>query len=157
MSQTLQDLQVVGAAIIDDASCLAVRRSAAMSTPDQWEFPGGKVEPGESPATALRREIQEELGLEIEVGELLGSGSAVQGDRRILLDVYLATRTAGTLELREHSQHRWLTAATLGEVDWAAADLPILSGLRARLTKPPSAAAQGSAGTAEASPGSAPS
>jgi 8-oxo-dGTP diphosphatase len=97
-----------------------------MSLAGKWEFAGGKVEPGEPPAAALVREIAEELGLQIEVAQLLGSGSAAVGHHLINLDVYAATITDGTLSLREHAQVAWASADDLPHFDWAEADIPCL-------------------------------
>lgn len=101
-----------------------------MSEPLRWEFPGGKVEPGEDPREALRREIQEELHLEIEVGALLGHGESVVGGRRIALDVYAATLLAGEVRLVEHQDWGWFTAAEIDGLDWAEADRPVLPALK---------------------------
>jgi 8-oxo-dGTP diphosphatase len=119
-------LHVVGAAIIREQRCLVAQRGPAMSLPGKWEFPGGKVEPGEEPTAALGREVREELGLEIRVGPLLGSGSATVGSRLVRLDVYGATIASGTLTLREHAQVMWSASDELWGFDWAEADVPCL-------------------------------
>ena len=130
-------MHVVGAAIVSDGRCLAAQRGPAMRLPGKWEFPGGKIEHGEDPRAALAREVREELGLEIEVGELLGTGRDAGGDAEddvaVRLDVYLAVVVAGDLRLLEHAAVRWLTLAELDAVDWAAADRPLLPLLRSRL------------------------
>jgi len=119
-------IRVVGAAIVDGGRCLLAQRGPGMSQPGLWEFPGGKVEPGEGPRSALEREIREELGLEIEVGEALGRGSADDGERRIELEVYLATATGGELRLAEHERCGWFCAEELADLSWPEADLPIV-------------------------------
>ncbi len=90
--QAKRILHVVGAAILGAGGrCLAARRAAHVPHPGCWEFPGGKVEPGEDPRRALEREIAEELGLAIVAGDFLGRGEApISGGRTVLLDVYLA-------------------------------------------------------------------
>lgn len=128
-------LHVVGAAILRDAECLVVQRAGAMSSPLKWEFPGGKVEIGETPEAALRREILEELALEIEVGDQLGRGTVPGSRGGIVLDVYRATLTGGQLELREHRRGRWLGAEELGTLDWAAADVPVVPAVAALLRR----------------------
>jgi 8-oxo-dGTP diphosphatase len=129
----MSPLHVVGAAITRGGACLVAQRGPRMSLAGKWEFPGGKVEAGESPQAALAREIAEELGLEIAVGPLLGGGTATVGSRVIRLDVYAATVTAGTVSLREHAQLAWATADELPGFDWAEADLPCLSPVAAWL------------------------
>ncbi|HEY6077719.1 MAG TPA: (deoxy)nucleoside triphosphate pyrophosphohydrolase, partial [Polyangiaceae bacterium] len=123
----MSSLHVVGAAIRQGHRCLVAQRGPHMTLAGKWEFPGGKVEPGESSSVALAREIAEELGLEVAVGELLGRGTATVGTRLILLDVYAATVTAGVITLREHAQVAWATAEDLAHFDWAEADVPCLA------------------------------
>jgi len=134
----VREVHVVGAAIVRnpgrDGRCLAAQRGAHMRLPGKWEFPGGKVEVGEDPRVALVREVREELGLDIVVGELLGTGRDVGDDLVVRLDVYLATIASGELQLLEHAAVRWLAAAELDSLDWADADRPLLAALRERLT-----------------------
>jgi 8-oxo-dGTP diphosphatase len=125
-------VRVVGAAILEEGLCLAVQRSATMSTPLLWEFPGGKIEDGESPREALRREILEELGLSIEVGAAVAVGTSVEEGRTIRLEVFRARRLGGELALKEHRAFRWLGPEELTEVEWAAADLPAVAALQRR-------------------------
>jgi 8-oxo-dGTP diphosphatase len=106
-----------------------------MSLPGKWEFPGGKVEPGETPESALAREISEELGLVVDVGEQLGSGTARAGSKSIRLDVYAARIQSGELVLREHAQIRWATASELASFDWAEADVPSVAPVAAWLAQ----------------------
>lgn len=120
----MSPIHVVGAAIVQGARCLIAQRGPSMSLPGKWEFPGGKVEPGEAPTAALTREIAEELGLEIHVGQLLGCGTATVASRVIALDVYVASVAAGSVCLREHAQTVWATADDLPGFDWADADVP---------------------------------
>jgi len=122
-------LHVVGAAIVEGARVLLARRGPAMSMAGKWEFPGGKVEPGESPQAALVREVAEELELSIELGELLGRGEAEDGERRIVLDVWLARRVTGEPVSHEHDALGWFGPDELADLDWPEADLPLLPGL----------------------------
>lgn len=127
-------VHVVGAAIFEDTAngprVLAVRRGPAMRLAGRWEFPGGKVEPHETPERALAREVHEELGIEIEVGGWLAQGTASVGALHITLDVYGARRLSGELGLTEHDALLWLGAAQLHGVPWAEADLPALPAVR---------------------------
>ena len=129
----MREIHVVGAAIVRGGRCLATQRGPGMRLPGKWEFPGGKVEAGEEPRAALAREVGEELGLEIAVGDLLGTGRAVAGELAVRLDVYLATLVGGELRLSEHGDARWVGAADLDALDWAEADRPLLAELRRRL------------------------
>lgn len=123
-------MQVVGAAIVRDGRVLAARRSAPPATAGGWEFPGGKVEPGESEVGALVRECREELGVEIRVGALLG---AVEPSG-FVLRVYRAELLAGEPQpLQDHDELRWLAADQLAEVPWLPADLPLLPAIRESL------------------------
>jgi len=122
---------VVGAAIVRGGRVLAARRSAPAALAGGWEFPGGKVEPGESPAAALARECREELGVQIAVGELLGSADVAPG---IVLHVHVAELIAGEPQpLQDHDELRWLAADELDDVSWLPADRPVLAAVRERL------------------------
>ena len=96
-----------------------------------WEFPGGKVEPGESERAAGARELEEELGVKVEVGEPLGVDSPI-GDH-YLLRVYLAELIAGDAVPHEHAEVRWVDPSELDRLDWLLADRPFLPVLRAKL------------------------
>ena len=128
-----RDIHVVGAAILKDCRCLAARRGPDVALPGKWEFPGGKVESGETPEEALAREVAEELGLEIEVGAFLARGEVDHDGRRLVLDVHRAALVSGEVELTDHDEVRWLSRKELREVDWAEADLPALAALEACL------------------------
>jgi 8-oxo-dGTP diphosphatase len=116
-------LVVVGAAIVRAGRVLAARRSAPAAVAGGWEFPGGKVEPGESETDTLVRECREELGVEIRVGALLGTAT----QDSFVLRVYRAALLAGEpLPLQDHDELRWLAADEAPEVPWLPADLPLL-------------------------------
>ena len=121
----------MGAAIVRDGRVLAARRTAPASAAGRWEFPGGKVEPGESDAASLVREIDEELGVEITVDGWLAGEQPV--GEVYLLRVALATLVHGEPTPTEHDRVRWLGAEELDEVDWLEADRPFLTELSALL------------------------
>jgi 8-oxo-dGTP diphosphatase len=131
-------IRVVGAAIVDDLICptslLSGRRTEPTELAGGWELPGGKVEPGEQPQDALRREIHEELGVQIEIGALLDgplSGAWPLGDKYIM-QVWLARVTGGQPRpLQDHDQLRVLTKAELFAVAWLPADLAIIKAMGA--------------------------
>ena len=116
-------LHVVGAAVVRDGLCLVAQRGPTMSLAGKWEFPGGKVEQGESPEVALARELAEELGIEIGVGAVLARSHAMTS---IQLDVYAAELLRGDPAPREHAQVRWLSADELAPLDWAEADIAVV-------------------------------
>jgi 8-oxo-dGTP diphosphatase len=121
---------VVGAAILRHGRVLAARRAVPADLAGQWEFPGGKVEPGESDVDGLVRECREELGVQIAVGELLGCVEPPG----FALRVYLAELIAGEPQPRaDHDELRWLGAAELDDVAWLPADRPLIAVLRTRL------------------------
>jgi 8-oxo-dGTP diphosphatase len=129
MPTTIPTIHVVGAAILDGRTCLVAQRGGGGGGASKWEFPGGKVEPGETPRAALAREIREELRVEIEVGEWLGRGEHTDGVVAIELDVYAARIVSGDIRLAEHRRCGWFGAGQLDALDWAAADRPLLPAL----------------------------
>jgi 8-oxo-dGTP diphosphatase len=130
----------VACAIIERAGrVLSVQRGPAMSLPLKWEFPGGKIEPGESPAACLEREVREELGVAIAVGEALPSVAHDYPAFSVVLYPLRCRITAGEPTLHEHAAARWLAPDELYAVDWAAADVPILDAWKARSGSRPAA------------------
>lgn len=123
-------IAVVGAALVRDGRVLAARRSQPARLAGGWEFPGGKVEPGETEAAALARELREELGVEAVVGERLGNAA----DGSIELTVYAVTLTNGDPQpLQDHDELRWLTAPELPSVAWLPIDAALLPTVAALL------------------------
>jgi 8-oxo-dGTP diphosphatase len=123
---------VVGAAILRDGWVLAARRTSPAAAAGRWEFPGGKVEPGETREAAVVREVAEELGCRVEViGWLAGE---VPISETHALAVALARLVDGEPEPAEHDLVRWLAAGELDDVDWLEADRPFLAELRDLLT-----------------------
>ena len=97
---------------------------------DGWEFPGGKVEPGETPQAALKREIMEELETEIEVGDLIETIEYDYPTFHLSMDCFWAEIVKGDLVLREHEAAKWLTKEQLGSVDWLPADFGLVEKIR---------------------------
>jgi 8-oxo-dGTP diphosphatase len=129
---------VVAAAIVDDLMVprrlLAARRSAPKSLAGRWEFPGGKVEPGETHHEALRRELAEELGIAITIGRaVLGPvEGAWEVTRGHLMRVWLVRIDVGEPEpLLDHDEIRWLEPDRWHDVPWLDADVPIVRALQA--------------------------
>ncbi|HET8684084.1 MAG TPA: (deoxy)nucleoside triphosphate pyrophosphohydrolase [Micromonosporaceae bacterium] len=134
---------IVGAAIIADGCVLACARSEPAAMAGMWEFPGGKVEPGESEVEALVRECDEELGVLVEVGDRVG-GDILLGHGRAVLKVYVARLAGGgpPPHPHEHAELRWLREDALDSVAWLPADAPIVAALRPLLAAPAAPADQ---------------
>lgn len=134
---------VVAAAIVDDLAApsmlLAARRSRPAHLAGMWEFPGGKVDPGETPEEGLHRELREELGVQAILGaEVIGPhGGGWHITDRHVMRLWLAQVTTGEPRpLVEHDELRWLTPTAWHTVDWLPGDVPIVEALRAHVAAP---------------------
>lgn len=123
---------IVAAAIIEGGRLLAARRDNG-SCAGLWEFPGGKVEPGEDDHTALARELHEELGVTGTIGDQVGGAWPLANGH--VMHVYLVTLAPGADPacLDGHDQLRWLRGDQTGSVSWIPADLPIVAAVREHL------------------------
>jgi len=126
----MQELDVVGAAIVEDNKVLASQRSEKMKSPLKWEFAGGKVLQNETHEVALKRELQEELGVDIYVGSFIEKGHSIVEDKIINLYVYSAQILTGVPHIKEHAQIMWIEIDRIMELDWAEADLPVCERLQ---------------------------
>ena len=123
----MKNLQVACAIIERDGKVLAAQRSERMSLPLKWEFPGGKIKEQEAPEACLVREVMEELGLRVTVGMALQKVSHAYPDFAVTLSPFICSIAAGTLTLHEHKMVKWLPPTRLLSLDWAEADLPIIT------------------------------
>jgi 8-oxo-dGTP diphosphatase len=119
-------VRVVAAVVIEEGRVMAVRRGPGMHLAGFWEFPGGKVEAGEADKVALAREIQEELGIGVQVGGCLGENSHDGPGKSICLVAYYAEITEGRPVLSEHDGIVWIEPESLGTLKWAPADIPFV-------------------------------
>ncbi len=125
----MKTIQVVAAVIRDGDRIFAAQRGYG-SAKDGWEFPGGKIEPGEAPRQALIREIREELNAEITVGEKLTQVEWDYPDFHLSMACYWCNLKSGSLTLREHESARWLCLDELDAVDWLPADRLVVAAIR---------------------------
>jgi 8-oxo-dGTP diphosphatase len=121
----MKRVEVVGAIIRNDqGEILCALRSPKMSLPNLWEFPGGKIDPGETPQESLVREIREELGCEIQVGKKVEDTLHDYPGITVRLITFEARIIKGTPHPREHAELRWVKVDELESLKWAPADIP---------------------------------
>ena len=121
----MKNIHVVAAVIEKDGRIFATQRGYG-DYKDWWEFPGGKMEPGESPEEALAREIREELDTEISVGKLITSVEYDYPKFHMLMDCFMCSIVSGDLKLLEHEAARWLSADELWDVKWLPSDIRVI-------------------------------
>lgn len=121
----MKQIEVVAAIICNGGKIFATQRGYG-EWKDWWEFPGGKVEIGESPKQALRREIREELATEISVGKLLHTVEYDYSHFHLTMHCYLCKVESGNLTLLEHEAAKWLSLDNLQSVNWLPADREVL-------------------------------
>ncbi|MDQ0246157.1 8-oxo-dGTP diphosphatase [Bacillus fengqiuensis] len=123
-------VKVVGAVSINEqGEILCALRSPQMSQPNLWEFPGGKIEEGESPEESLVREIKEELGCTVEVYELIEDIVHEYPNIIVQLLTYKTKIVEGTPTAKEHAELKWVTLDELKSLQWAPADIPTVETL----------------------------
>ena len=128
MKNARKRIEVAAAIILDGEKIFATQRGYG-EFKGGWEFPGGKIEQGETSEQALKREIREELDTEIEVGELFDTVEYDYPTFHLTMHCFLCTVTSGKLVLKEHEAAKWLTRDTLDSVDWLPADKGLIEKL----------------------------
>lgn len=134
MSPVKRTIEVVGAVIVRDGLVYCVQRGPDGSLPGMWEFPGGKIEPGEDEVSALTREIQEELLCEVRVGQKVTTTAHHYDFGTVRLTTYYCDLIAGEPSLTEHAAERWLQPNRLADLTWAPADVPAVEDVVLQLT-----------------------
>lgn len=125
----MKTYHVVAAVIVRDNQVFATQRGYG-DYKDGWEFPGGKIEPGETPEEAVAREIREELELEVAVGRRVADVSYDYPQFHLEMACFLCTIASGTPRLLEHEAARWLAADDIDSVDWLPADVLVVDALK---------------------------
>lgn len=120
-------IEVTCAIIVENGRVLATRRSETMPHPLKWEFPGGKLKAGESPELCIVREIREELGIEVEVKQVLEPVTHHYQEHSIKLIPIICHILEGIISLTEHMEYSWIEPAELGKLDWLEADVKVAS------------------------------
>lgn len=124
-------VHVVGAIMENDkGEIFCAKRSATMALPNYWEFPGGKLEPEETKEEALAREIKEELGCEIQVGQQVEDTTYDYDSFIVRLETFKAKIIEGRPKLVEHADAKWLPKEKLHQLNWAPADIPAVKRLQ---------------------------
>lgn len=129
----MKTVRVVAGIIIEDGKVFATQRGYG-EFKDGWEFPGGKIEQGETPEEAVVREIMEELDTEVEVKELFDTVEYDYPKFHLSMDYFICKIKKGDLVLKEHEAAKWLTKETLHTVDWLPADYGLVEKLREMLS-----------------------
>ena len=128
----MKTIKVVAAIIVDNGKIFATQRGYG-EFKDGWEFPGGKIEEGETPEAAIVREIQEELDTEITVEKLLDTVEYDYPKFHLSMDCFICHIKSGDLVLKEHEAAKWLTKENLYSVDWLPADLALIGKIEKEL------------------------
>ena len=122
----IRHIRVACAIIEEDGLVLAAQRSETMSMPLKWEFPGGKIEDGESATECLQRELLEELGIVVSICKQLPTASHLYDDFAISLYPFICSLERGDITLHEHRAITWVPPECMLHLEWAAADLPVI-------------------------------
>ncbi|MEJ5918800.1 MULTISPECIES: (deoxy)nucleoside triphosphate pyrophosphohydrolase [unclassified Corynebacterium] len=117
-------INVTGAVLVRDDKVLAAKRGAGKSLAGYWEFPGGKIEEGETPEQSLARELREELMCDAKVGEHVTTTEHEYDFGIVILSTYYCTLESGEPQLTEHEEIRWVNGSEMTELMWAPADIP---------------------------------
>jgi 8-oxo-dGTP diphosphatase len=122
--------QVTAAILIQKGKCLIAKRSSTDTLANLWEFPGGKIETGETPEECLQREMEEELSIRVDVGPFFADSVYHYAGGTIRLMAYLVYWQGSNLELRVHDSIAWVDSTNIDDYNFAPADVPIKKRLK---------------------------
>jgi 8-oxo-dGTP diphosphatase len=123
-------IKVTAAILAKDGRIIIAQRKSKDHLARKWEFPGGKIEPGETPKECLARELNEEFGIEVSVGDFLGSNIYHYDHISIELMAFRAFWVGGEINSTDHKDYKWVTIDELDQFDFAPADRPFVEQLR---------------------------
>ena len=123
-------IRVTAAIITDSGKVFIARRKSPGRLPGMWEFPGGKIEVGETPEQCLRRELREEFGIDAAIGRHVGTSVYQYDFYTIELMAYRTRRVAGDIRLNDHAEMAWVEADDLDRYEFAPADIPFVEMIR---------------------------
>ena len=122
-------IDVTAAILVKNGKVLVAKRKSTDKLPDKWEFPGGKIEPDETPRDCLAREMQEEFGITVSVGDFLGESVYHYDHGSIRLLAYRTCWREGNFCLKDHADYAWVRVNQLSDFDFAPADIPFVKKL----------------------------
>ena len=128
MQNSMKEIRIAAAIIVNDGKIFATQRGYG-AWKDWWEFPGGKIEPGETPEEALAREIREELDVEIEIDEFYTTVEYDYPEFHLVMDCFICHIIEGEPVLMEHEAAKWLAADELSSVQWLPSDVELIDKL----------------------------
>jgi len=127
-------INVAAGIIVENNKVLAARRKPGLHLAGFWEFPGGKIEQGESPEQCLERELREEFGIETQVIDYVGENIHSYDDKTIRLIAYQVEHLSGDFQLRDHDKIQWVAIPELDSLVWAEADIPLISQFKSKVS-----------------------